>query len=413
MIIKTSLNTILFNLLLVYAFLVPLELVLEVLFGIDTVLKPYRVLAILIIGLAMLGTLSQKIRIGIDIREDLFLYLVFIYGLIVTFLSMIYTPFGMSHFFNDAFQVGLYLGMYITLKNLDLNSKRWEYLLWSLVIGICLNAGYIFYKVRTFQASSREAGFMDNANFVALSSVVAIAFLLKRVDIWRNTRKLVISIGALLLLGSVFLGAGSRTSLVVLVLVLSLIYYYSVWWKKALAFLMIGLFGVYFYFYQPQQTAWRPGNALANRIVELDASDDPRFAIWKGALRAAMQTNFMGLGIGQFTHRFPEFFQSENHRVVYNNVRFGIGLSAHSDYFALLTEYGLIGVCLYILFIVVSLVKVSTLMSAHYGNQSLRIAYQFNLIILFSLATFGIASETFLSPLFWILLAISTKTLSS
>ena len=81
-----------------------------------------------------------------------------------------------------------------------------------------------------------------------------------------------------------------------------------------------------------------------------------------------------------------------------------------ADYFAILTDYGLPGLLGYLFFIVLSIGKVwKNMIIAQ--NIKLKAFYQFGLITLISLAIFGIAAEDFVSPIYWFLLAISTKTI--
>ena len=131
--------------------------------------------------------------------------------------------------------------------------------------------------------------------------------------------------------------------------------------------------------------------------------------MWKGGIKAAAKANFLGLGIGQFKARFSEFYRTEAHELIFANVKYGTALSVHNDYLAILVDSGLPGVFCYVTFLFLSFVKnLNGFLSAK--NYKQVHIYQFNLITVVSIIIFGITMENFLSPLYWMLLAISTKT---
>ena len=400
-----------FYLLCTYAFLLPFEMVLDVLLGIDTVLKPYRVIALAIIGISILCIKKSRLKVNKDFNEDLFLYVIFVYGIIITFYSMVSTRFGISQFFNDTFQIGLYLAVFIIIKNLYLTRDNWLQLFKSLIAGIAINALYIYNNFFIIRNSSRQSGFMDNPNFVGLATAVSILFLLMHFNQIRKFASKVIIVGILFILLSTFLVAGSRISLLVLVLGCLLVTYLGPAIRKLAVGLAIILAGFYFTI-NSDVFEGRSSYILVNRVKKTNEGGDPRFPLWRGAIRAAVATNFTGLGIGQFKARFGEFYAEEKNKIIRNFVTFGAGMSVHSDYFALLTEYGLIGMLSYIAFILLSLRKNWLHSKVYDYDYRLKLTYQTNFIILFSLAIFGLASESFISPICWFLLSISTKTLA-
>ena len=52
-------------------------------------------------------------------------------------------------------------------------------------------------------------------------------------------------------------------------------------------------------------------NLVIKRLNTLDVEDDPRLPLWRGAIRAANASNFLGLGLVNTKHRFPEFYKDE------------------------------------------------------------------------------------------------------
>lgn len=360
------------------------------------------------IGLYFLGSKGLQFSVSRELEVDRFFYAIFGYGLLITFLAMVSTSFGMGHFFNDAFQVGLYLTLFFIIKNLKISLSDWFLLMRMFFAGIILNAFYIFYLVYFSWTGFRPPGFMDNPNFVALSIAIAIVYALVQFDIYRKWSW---KIACLLLVGWLFLVfviEGSRTSAVVLSGAMVLVFYFASTMKR-LVFMFSIILGGFWISVSTNIDGLISYNILASRLSNSNHTEDPRFALWRGATRAAIETDFIGLGIGQFTQRFPEFFQNENNYLIYKFVRFGTGLSTHNDYFALLSEYGLFGLVAYLVFIVLSLRKIWGLIEGAEAHYQLKLAYQFNFIALVSLVIFGFGAENFLSPMYWFLLAITTK----
>ncbi|MFK7932910.1 MAG: hypothetical protein AB8G22_05330, partial [Saprospiraceae bacterium] len=84
----------------------------------------------------------------------------------------------------------------------------------------------------------------------------------------------------------------------------------------------------------------------------------------------------------------------------------GAFLSTHSDYVTLLVVYGVVGLGLYLFY----LFRVSRkiLFSLLSTSGKWRYFYQFNLLIISLIVIFGVAAENFLSPLYWLLMAMGT-----
>ncbi len=407
---KLSLDKIIFSLLCGYAFLIPFEHILEYFLGIDTVLKPYRVVAILLVIAVIISKKNTVFRISRDWKEDIFLYFIFIYGVFITLYRMVTSPFGMNKFLNSLFQMVLYLAVFVIIKNFPLTKERMIKLLWFLVGGLIINAIYIYKNFYIFKSFDRQSGFMDNPNFVAVSLVVAIVFLVHRLDFIRSFTLKSLLFGVVIFLLYVFSTTRSRTGLAILAVAGTLIFLFGSLPKKIL--IAVGGIAVLVLFLVPRNAfddEIGTSNILIRRIVKSDASDDPRLPLWRGALRAAQASNFLGLGIGQFRERFREFLETEHHYLIYRAVTFGGTLSVHSDYLAILTNYGLAGMTSYIIFLWLSLRKVG-LQMLNAADTSLSVLNQFKFIVLVCLIVFGITTENFLSPIYWLLLAISTKT---
>lgn len=404
--VSVNIDRVIINLLCWYAFFVPMELILEVFFGIDTILKPYRLLAMLII-VCFLFRARFRWTPNREFYQDIFLYIVFIYGLIVTLIRMMTSIFNLNLFFNDAFQISLYLGVFIVLRHINVQRKDLYRIILFLSAGIILNAVVVFNSFFFLKIYKRDGGLMDNPNYMALSVAVLIIFLIIQYPVFQGLLKRVIWLSLILFLGYVVILAGSRTALAILVIsVVLMLYYSTVKVRVGLIGVLIILMGIVSFGGLDILESNRP-LALVNRLKK-DSSEENRLSIWKGAYEGAETVNFTGMGIGQFKARFREFYTDSNHYLIRRIIESGYYLSPHSDYLAFLVIYGVIGLLGYLIFMFSSLKKVFFKYLNEAKHERKR-HYQYCFLILVSLMIFGVANENVVSPLFWLLLSISTR----
>ncbi len=410
-----DIDKLIFWLLCLYAFLVPFETILDVLFGIDTILKPYRITSLLLLGaFAVRQFRLGGITINDDFLTDGFLYAMLIYGLFITAISSIIAPFSLPKFYNELFQTGLYFGIFVLIKTISLSRQQLFRILSFLVLGIVCNGLYVLYNFYILKNLGRQSGFFDNPNYFSLSLAVAIPFIVMILRAANFYQKVAL-LGLLPFLFMAFGIAGSRMGF----LVLSTLSLLVIWFQPhiykigALAAVLLGLFYVQVVgIEQLPANLIGEGTVLQNRLANRDASEDPRIPIWKGVLRASEQTYFRGLGIGQFKARFSEFYQDEHHDLVYRIVNYGYHLSAHNDYLEILITYGIIGLLLFLLFLFYSLKKILLQIRAA-NTYALQNFHQIKLLLLVGILLFGLSSTNFVSGLYWILLSLSTKNIQN
>lgn len=394
-----------------YAFLIPFEHILEEFFDIDTIFKPYRIIAIVLIGVYGLKLLHEKkLSLHRDFKEDVFFYSIFLYGLTVSLVQIVRVSFDMKIFYNDIFQIGLYLGVFFIMKNIFISVEQWKRILWYLVSALILNSVYLFYNFYILSNHTRETGFMDNPNYVALGLVATFSFLVMRMND-NNSLIKQLTIWAILLFSLyIFTITGSRTGLVILVIASGFLFLFMPWRQKIMTSIAASCLAIFFLFKSVDTEKLATPLIIVERMNTMEVTEDPRFILWEGALRASQDSYFLGIGIGQFKANFYTYFSEETNAIIYNQLRYNAYLSEHSDYFALLTGYGIIGLLLYLYYLFISFqknVNAAFTSKAFYTKQF----YQLNVLLLISLAIFGIASEDFHNPLFWFLLAVSTKSL--
>lgn len=406
--IQIHLDKILFGLLCGYAFFIPLEKLLQVFWGIDTVLKPYRAIALVILGVFAIKLVKQRAR-NPQGKRDLLLYALFGYGFFITLVRMISETFHMGYLLNDTFQIGLYLAVFVVMRHTQLSVRKMHTLAKFLVAGIFCNAFYMFFNFIIMQTYRRTGGMMDNPNYLALSIVIGILYLLIYRQQFAGWRKRLAWLIGLLFLGYVLILAGSRTALGVLVVCLVLAFVITPLREKmrlvalsaAVAMgLTIGGLALL------RETA---PLMLVNRIQKKKSGEDNRMPLWQGAVRAAESTNFTGLGVGQFKGRFREFYIHENNDLIRRIVQRNYFLSPHSDYLAILVVYGAIGLLAYLSFLVASGSALVRKLRNSLAPEHKR-HYRFAFLIFAAVAIFGITHESIGSAFFWMLLTYSTQT---
>lgn len=405
---EINLNRTIYHLLCAYALLLPFEHILDVFFGIDTIFKPYRIVVLALIGVYTLKEI-RNLSITREIREDIFLYLIFAYGLLITFFRMGFSYFETKPFYNDLFQMSLYLAAFFIIKNTPLTKEKWLKIFGLFVTGIILNSVYLFNNFYILRNFRRQSGFMDNPNYLSFGLVIAILFILCRLKFKKSTLIQLFQLAIIGLLGTVFIVSGSRTGLAILVVIILLVFWTASLREK---FKVIGIGAALTLLILPTNLNKIDVDSpliLLRRIERKKLADDPRFPLWAGAIRATIESDFLGLGIGQFKARFPEFYQDEHQKTIYEVVNWGYHLSTHSDYFGFLVNYGVVGLMLYLFYLFQSVKKVGIqyFLAADPIEKNV---YLIALLTLFSLILFGFAAENFISPLFWFLLAVSTKT---
>ncbi|MFK7935338.1 MAG: O-antigen ligase family protein, partial [Saprospiraceae bacterium] len=273
----------------------------EVFFGIETILKPFRVFSLAAIGLFLVKTLYGGWR-PLHFKADLPLYGIFLYGVLISLWRMPQPFFSERLFESDLQQILIHLATFFVIKNMDLSRAQYIRIFWFLTIGILCNCLYLYNSFFFFGMASRQGGLMDNPNYVALSIVFAIAFLLYRITENTNRKRQFIYAGLLLFLLFIFPVTGSRTGLILLFAISALTFVFVSWRTKIITLLTAAVFAFILTNQGSIQLQFGAVQVLSNRVTSKMASgeQDVRFPIWRGALRAGEEVWFSGVGIGQF-----------------------------------------------------------------------------------------------------------------
>lgn len=410
--VKINIPQLLFWLFGLYGFLLPFEFILEAWFGIDTIFKPYRIVNLVIIGIFSIQVARQGIRIRSDIREDIFLYGIFLYGLALSFLRMLTTSFHLGHFMNDLFQSGLYVLAFFIFKSLDLSDRQLLRIFQCFMLGLLINSGYMVYNFAVLGLVDRNPGFMDNPNYVALGLVALLSYCLLRMNELSKLRTQLLYTLLILFLLYVFIITGSRTGLVLLIIASALIFFFLSLRKKI--GLLVGATALVLLLIPRDFKTLELGGPLIliNRVTNSLYSDeeDVRFVIWRGTFQALEETGYLGMGIGQYKANFPAFFNNEPNKLILEVVNRGYHLSTHNDYLAILTDYGIVGLSLYLIFLFTSMRKKLGQLTAPIETPEQGFILRLSFVILSFMIIFGMAAENFQNQLFWFLLMFATKS---
>ncbi len=411
--VHINLDKVLHSLFCVYAFSLPFELVLEILLGIDTIFKPFRIINLVIIVFFAIKAMRKKVHVPETFRTDLFLYGILIYGLLISLIRIIIGVFDFGLFFNDLFQFGLYISCFFIYKSQNFNLGESRKIFKFFLAGFLVNAVYISYNFYFLGRNERLAGFMDNPNYAALGLLAAIIFYFLRIGFKSSIRKRILTLIILVFLLQVFAITGSRTGMVMFVISSILILSFFNWKTKLLSLLGAGALILILFFSDLQISPSKDPFIMLRRVSNTLSSnqEDVRFTVWRGIFNALEETGYAGMGIGQFKANFSGYFTDTSNKIILEMVNRGYFLSTHNDMLAILTDYGLPGLLFFISFLFFSFR--GSLMNLKYQHEDPEVIFHNKLkfILLCSVFIFGLAAENFQHQLFWFLLMFSTDNL--
>lgn len=410
--VQLNLNDLIVGLFCLYAFSMPFELILEYWFDIKTIFKPFRALAVAILSVYLWQRLRERsVNYYPDNYIDFFLYGVFVYGLFISAIRIIGGVFDVRLFYSDTFQITLHVLTFFVFKNTKMNVWQGMKILWFFVAGISANALYVAYFFFVKQVFGRLSGFTDNPNYAAFGLVAATTFLLLRSNYAQKFRYQIGYLGLTLFLIYIFIVTGSRTGLVMFILANIFIFWFSNIRRK-LGLLSITILMVLILLPQQLDKLKFGGPMILIRRVsqKLDSGqEDVRFIIWRGVFRMLEEEGYAGMGIGQYKANFPKYYSNETHSLILEIVNRNYFLSTHNDYLAILADFGLPSLLLYLFFLFFSLKKTFRLLLYHADDPEGQFLRQFCCIIVCCIITFGFAAENFAHQLYWFLLMFSTK----
>ncbi len=410
-IIQIDLDKTLVTLFCCYALSMPFELILEIIFGIETIFKPFRIMSMIIIGVFGLKVLTQGIYLDKRDRADWFLYGVFIYGIIISCFKIITGVFNMGLFINDSFQFSLHVATFFIYKSTPISKDQAFKIFRWFLIGVTINAVYISYSFLIFN-DARNAGFTDNPNYGAFGIVAASTYLILKTNFESNRLSNFWSLILILLLLYTFGVEGSRTGFVMFVIACFLIFFYSDLKRRITLVVVSTLIMLMLVPGQQSSNGKLTGPMVLiyrlNQSID-DGGEDVRFVVWRGVFKVLEREGYEGMGIGQFKANFKKYYSEEPHQLIVEMTQYGYYLSTHNDFFAIITDYGLPSLLFYFIFLTITFFKLMHRANYHRADKEEEFLSQFCFIFFCGMIIFGMSAENFQHQLYWFLLMFTTK----
>lgn len=387
---------ILFLFISLFAFFVPLEYIYVVLLGFDSPLKPYRIFASLSIIFFLIYILLNNKKLKFDKYDKLFT-LLFMYGFVITLVKYYFFYDGnISYAYNDIMLIAFGFLMFLTIKNIDLTISEIQKIMQLFFIAVLMNVFYILYNAFVLSSFLRMNGFFKNPNQAAEAIVIAILFVLFSLS--KKRKKSYILLIFPMVAALIF--TGSRAAIVGLIVPI-FIWYFIDNKKFLIRIVLTSIFGLLLLIGVETLTNNLNVDRLTQRFSSeniIDTGGSGRIDIWKSGFNLAYDTMYLGVGTSQYRAYHHEYIRQIGN--AYNTVlEHDLGL--HSDYVAMLVEYGILGFILY-LYIIISLLRM--IYKAGYKREMLSIMF---FLILVSMFIQGFFQESYRLPMYWLILGLA------
>ncbi len=377
----------------------PLELITTVLFGVDSIFKPYRVVELIIILDIFFTRTNFFVSMFKQKNAKIWLVIVLL-GFVSTFANINSVPIDWFLVLN---WIGLFVInflLFLILSSCQIN-KRWlEFFSLGFFIGILINVFHYF----VFPSNSiRFTGFMDNSNALAFAVILNLIFLrVFNKSLVENIlfKYLLLGISFLIILES-----GSRGGLLLFALVL--VSYINISVKSIFRLLIFIILSIPFL----DTINFDMSKFITFERVQYkleDEEEDERIMLAKAGISAAIDTYGIGLGISQFQtiENFNYFVYPYSERYAIMRSKVGKGLVTHNSFIQLASEFGIISL---ILFLVFFLGTLATLFKKN--NNLLKLFSDDRFILFLTALIYAFVHIIFFSPFFWIIMAfLNNKT---
>ena len=345
------------RLLQLYVFLLPFEMLWLELFGVDTILKPYRLVGLAIIGLKIVGTFNPRTRVRIDVFDRVFLA-IFTWGLLAAVFWYVLSGSGnLSWATSDSILIFFAFAVYIVLKSETRQFATVEKLLDSFLLGTLVSivsyAGF-FGSI----TADRFQAFYDNPNRLAVAVTACLVLIVARFLFGRVRRRGVDYLwhgGLFLFLSFVLFFTGSKGALLGFAFSLMAFAIPLMVRSKQTGSLNLGrvvailpvvvaaglVISAAFTEYE-DSTAVQRYQIGSGRTSNSAGS---RLDIWESAWNVAQDHYFLGVGTAQYRFYHRDYVSR------LDNLRSPkiaeADLGTHSDYLNLLTSFGIVCTALY------------------------------------------------------------------
>ena len=398
---KFSVNQILIFLLYGYVFLAPFEDILEFLYGIDTVLKPYRVFGILLLLIGFFYRFPKKPLVAVQIDWLIVAHMAYA-ALYTYFLYAIGKNVNLGIFLNTMIQMFFLMLIHLTVKRIDLTYKHFHWIMFFLTLGLIINAGVIVTDFYIFKLSTREKGLSDNSNYAALSMVLAALYYLfllvrEKMNLFRLRNFFFLAIVIYFFFG--ILATGSRTGFILLTFCsfLFLVVFSNL--QVRIRLVPLAVIGLIIIFLTPVFSNITEDVATFNRLTQ--ATEDVRVPLAKAGFNAIKDTWGMGIGIAQMidAQNFNKYIGPVDKAFLSVVDNRGKGLGLHNMYIEMVVEVGIIGSFIFFLFLVY--IFVFQLRRLNYKPR--RLEHILLLTMFIAGAITGLSGKGLLGAIFWLI----------
>lgn len=412
--IQIDIDKVLVTLFCCYAFSMPFELILEILLGIDTIFKPFRILSLLIIGVYGLKILLSNFTLQSRFSTDWLLYCIFIYGLGVSLIRMLSAEFNLGLFLNDSFQLGLHIATFTIYKTTSISKDQANRILNWFILGITTNAIYLVWKFMGNFQGERQPGFVDNPNYTALGILIAAIALYLKSNFKKSYIVKSFYLGWMLFLISAFTIQGSRMAFVAFAVGCIFLFLFSSIQKKIAIVALLGAFLFLLSSGPVKQMNFRGIAIMKGRLSRtiIHGEEDVRIALWRKMVDVLEEKGYVGMGIGQYKANFSKYYTSVPNKLIVAMTMYDYYMSPHNDYLSILADYGLPSLIVYLFFLLVTSWQLFV-KAIYEQDPTLLYFYQLSLIMIVVIGLFGFGHENFLHQLYWFTLMFATKTYRS
>ena len=337
---------------LLFVFLLPYEMLWQLLFNSKTILKPYRICGALLVAFFALRLITGKVVLRLDKYDKTFLFIFAWSFMLVIFWSIVHGrvdyEMAIRSTLLEAFGLFSVVIIKCELKHVEEMDSLW----WSFCLGT-LSSSILAYFVGGPSESIRFTGIYENPNSLSFSAVACILFLAMHllVNLGKNrifTLFKLMSIAAFLYF---LVQSGSRTALLALPPCLLIVLFFtpknSLSSTKRSPLLLISLvFTVAFAGLFILNQTKKSNKALIRLEWKHSKSSSGRLGLWRNAWNVAQAHYFFGAGTDQYKTYHKEFIKKLDH--VYDDRVAKLELTAHSEYLNMLVSGGALCLFLYL-----------------------------------------------------------------
>jgi O-antigen ligase len=386
-------------LLCLLAFTISLENFFDKTIGIDTPATPYRMVTIILLFFLVLKGGFKSLNVN---KANVLILLVFIWGVIAAIFWYFKKDVEFGLLITNFILFFINYLMFIAIHNVFKSRDDVRLIFIYFNLGLLLNFLLILSEGYTFNSQVsyvRVSGFFTNPNNLALACLFGLT---TSFYLFHTEKKILFRICAIGFIGiSLFLinVTASRAGAIVGVLLVPVlvIWYFrtnSTFVGKLMAIVSIVI--VFFVYESLSINAINRQNSREQRNVK-----EERNVLTAAGIEAFIQSNFIGLGLGQFKSiiNFYPIVYKFSPSIALDRQRKNEGLVTHNSYIQILAETGIVGFLLLVSFWII---KLKTLLKNRKIKEDV---FWFQSCIAFILIVYSFAHVTFLAPTFWFFIA--------